>query len=480
MWAAVSPRRDPPSALSHASSHPMSRAGPWIVPPEVSRGLGGYGVEGDGLPKEGGLGDNRSANRLSGGLGGAREAIASFVGDLLQSERVAVASARCRRGASQDGLRMWHAPPRDPLLSTHRRPRIPQDDSTGDGSCTCDPGYTSPDCTAECPGFDPAASPGPCQGHGTCYWDGQTAFCRCDNSALAGHWGGADCSNCSGGWWGNNCDLWCYNGLTVADACVCLPGFAGGDCSLRCPRAHGVLCGGHGACRDGAAGDGTCACDAHWYRRDCTVRCDASECFPRGVYNPEPHAQCSPDGECECQLNATGWWAGPQCNRCAVGYYGTECDRSCACSGHGACGWLDGVCDCFASPDQGFWAGTDCSDCAPGYLAPACRARNVRVSRSTEVPGFIPRLQDPLSEVLVVDALHGVQYVGSHPVLLLRPDGLQVHACACAVCCPFLQQRQRQRDGDGHPVRPCEWGLHLWGRRPCFCFVFVPVGFHGD
>ena len=162
------------------------------------------------------------------------------------------------------------------------------------------------------------------------------------------------------------------------------------------------------------------------YRRDCAIPCNASQCFPHGVYNPEPRAQCSPDGVCECLDSTAGHWAGAVCNECSLGYWGTDCTRSCGCSGHGSCGWLDGECTCFASPELGFWSATDCSECAAGYLAPACRARNVRVSRSSEVPGFIQGLQEPMSHVLVVDGMHGLQYVGCHPMLLLTLDGQQV------------------------------------------------------
>ena len=70
--------------------------------------------------------------------------------------------------------------------------------------------------------------------------------------------------------------------------------------------------------------------------------------------------------------------------------------------------------------------GTDCSDCADGYLAPACRAINVRVSRGAEYPGFSDGLLDAAGTVLITDAPKGLQYMGSHPLLVMRLDGSPV------------------------------------------------------
>ena len=100
---------------------------------------------------------------------------------------------------------------------------------------------------------------------------------------------------------------------------------------------------------------GECVCDSGWYRSDCSKACDANDCFPVGVYNPAPRAQCSPQGECECQSTAQGRWAGPFCNYCEVGFWGLNCDRTCPCSGHGSCGWLDGTCECFQDGVNGHW-----------------------------------------------------------------------------------------------------------------------------
>lgn len=45
--------------------------------------------------------------------------------------------------------------------------------------------------------------------------------------------------------------------------CTCDTGYYGADCAGSCPRdAQGLICGGKGACRDGATGDGTCICSS--------------------------------------------------------------------------------------------------------------------------------------------------------------------------------------------------------------------------
>ncbi len=60
--------------------------------------------------------------------------------------------------------------------------------------------------------------------------------------------------------------------------------------------------------------------DPDWYRVDCSRRCLATECLLGVVSNPMPHPRCTTEGNCGCQSNATGMWAGAQCNRCAAGY----------------------------------------------------------------------------------------------------------------------------------------------------------------
>ena len=185
-----------------------------------------------------------------------------------------------------------------------------------------------------------------------------------------------------------------------SQVCVCDPGFAIANCSVECPGNATVRCAGHGACRDGHEGDGRCACDADYYGPDCSVECLPHRCFA-DVQHPPPRGACDPGtGQCVCQRNASGYWAGPHCNECAAGYWGLECNRLCACSGHGVCGWLDGECACYADAARGYWAGDRCDVCVRGYLEPLCRALNVVVSRGLELPAATAEVVDVESAVL--------------------------------------------------------------------------------
>ena len=221
------------------------------------------------------------------------------------------------------------------------------DTAAGDGACACDVGYALSDCGRVCPGFDPGHSAfGACSGHGAC--DPATAACVCWQTPEEGFWAGEACQTCIEGWFGDDCLRECVHGHTEGRVCVCREGYAAANCSVACPGPVDNRCNGHGLCRDNNTGDGTCLCDVHWYSPDCSVFCDASLCFREAAGRIPPHAQCNAvTGHCECQRNATGYWDGPQCDVCLLGYWGLDCAEPCDCNYRGACGWLDGVCDCF-------------------------------------------------------------------------------------------------------------------------------------
>ena len=130
--------------------------------------------------------------------------------------------------------------------------------------------------------------------------------------------------------------------------CACDEGYATANCSAACPGPADNRCLGHGACQDGRARDGSCLCAADWYAADCGVFCSPRVTCPFEGVHPAPHFQCNArTGACECQANASGHWAGPECNECRLGYWGLACAELCDCNGHGGCGRLDGVCECF-------------------------------------------------------------------------------------------------------------------------------------
>ena len=292
---------------------------------------------------------------------------------------------------------------------------ICNDTAAGDGACACAPGYAGPDCGLVCPGS--GLGPSPCSGHGLC--DSVTAVCTC-----AGHWAGPGCAGCRVGWFGAACDRVCVHGTTAGTVCRCEPGFGGPDCSRECPGPPGDRCHGHGWCLDGHTRSAACACDPGWYDPGCRTFCEASRCFAHvSARTPRPHPQCDPaTGACVCQRNRTGYWEGPVCTVCLVGYWGPECDRLCQCTGHGRCGWLDGVCECFRDATQGFWGGDNCDACLDGYFEPHCRARDVAISRVAEVPALALSFGSAATGIIFADGVHKIAYTGGRPLWVLHTE----------------------------------------------------------
>ena len=153
---------------------------------------------------------------------------------------------------------------------------------------------------------------------------------------------------CSNGWFGDDCDRECVHGRTIGKLCICDDGYGTANCSVACPGPEGNRCNGHGDCLDGHTRNATCLCDSGWYTEACTTYCHPYITCPWDSVYPEPHFQCNQyTGACECQRNASGHWAGALCNTCEDGYWGLDCSNICDCNGHGPCGWLDGVCQCY-------------------------------------------------------------------------------------------------------------------------------------
>ena len=233
--------------------------------------------------------------------------------------------------------------------------------------CACYPGYGGADCSIPCPRDAAGRS---CAGHGWCSPAGR---CACDRSSGTGHWAGAACSACAGGFFGPGCDRVCLAGETVGRLCVCAAGHAGADCGLECPGGTGSPCSGHGLC---GAVTGLCECRAGYGGHACEREC------PRGGADGRPcagHGACDArTGTCRCDDSSAGHWAGPACAACAGAYYGPACALLCPvdaagarCAGHGACTGAGG-CRCGHGPAIGYWAGPVCAECAPGHWGAEC------------------------------------------------------------------------------------------------------------
>ena len=295
--------------------------------------------------------------------------------------------------------------------------------ASGNGACVCAAGYAGLDCGLRCPGVDPEVEGArACGGHGECVVTNGTAACAC--TAAEGHWAGGTCETCASGWFGPGCAAQCIHGVTRGRVCLCRPGYGAANCSAQCPSSGGSYCTGHGQCQDTHTRDGSCACDPMYYGRACAVYCDPGDCLPGDLY-PAPHAQCNVrTGDCECLRDGVRFWAGAHCNVCLVGYWGPACDRRCDCNGHGGCGWLDGVCECFGDGQRGFWTGAHCGECLRGFLEPSCRARNVAISRPRELPALPDAAAPgaPVPAIVVADPAHHLLYTGGLPLRVFDID----------------------------------------------------------
>ena len=196
------------------------------------------------------------------------------------------------------------------------------------GCSTCTSGYSGwPLCTYCSPEF---------------YWDAALQVCaKCSHCSEARSFGcygntsecyckfrfaGADCSECSTGYQGPNCDDCTSLFVPIGDSCVecnhcnvnntkschsdpendetgkceCIIGYAGSscnDCATGYFPEHNLCipcdCAEHGVCHDGPTGTGDCACQEGYTGQKCDV-CDASKSYAATPVSTFGHVQ----GEC--------------------------------------------------------------------------------------------------------------------------------------------------------------------------------------
>ncbi len=236
--------------------------------------------------------------------------------------------------------------------------------AAGRAVCTCSLGYRTANCSVQCPG----GADNTCSARGTCNAQGT---CDCVQDPVVGFWAGTACTTCAAGYYGP-------------------------ICTLQCPKAFGLQCGGNGICTNPLAvcvcsqseatgfwtGDNCGQCQSGYYGPKCVAQCPGGACVPCNN-----HGTCNQGyngtGMCTCFRNISlGFWQEPNCNDCVVGFWGRLCLGQCisgqnglVCSGHGNCDQGvtgSGACICQRDSAAGFWDGTVCDNCLRGYYGARC------------------------------------------------------------------------------------------------------------
>jgi len=316
-----------------------------------------------------------------------------------------------------------------------------RDGVMGDGTCACQLGWASMDCSVRCPG----SLAQPCSSHGVCQQSSVT--CLCNNSAATGHWTGVNCQHCVYGYFGTTCQLscplsegvvcsghgncygsstacicdnnWCGSLCNFQGCALCPFGYAGANCDIPCQGGTVQPCSGHGTCRAGKFGDGSCDCYPGYGLLTCEQRCPSNslqttcsghgecilitaECTCDNFYSgldcgtPCPGLDvnnvCAGHGICKEGAHGNGW-----CD-CRYGYWGRGCDHECVggvtapCSNRGVCSSIDGGCACIRDPVYGYWDGPSCSECYnaipfKGWSGRICNEKCVENAKGLQCSG---------------------------------------------------------------------------------------------
>lgn len=134
----------------------------------------------------------------------------------------------------------------------------------GSGTCTCEPGFATADCSVKCGACNFANADGCNDGS---FGDGR---CRCKPT-----WWGDMCENkCPGIIEGTNQSCWGHgNCRSIDGGCDCAPGWSGAECTIACPGGEENPCNKNGRCIEGR-----CECNWGFAGSDCSE--------PAGVLAP--------------------------------------------------------------------------------------------------------------------------------------------------------------------------------------------------
>eukprot|EP00906_Rhabdomonas_costata_P016852 RCo024212 len=331
--------------------------------------------------------------------------------------------------------------------------------AVGNATCSCDRDHAGADCSLPCPLGTAGLT---CGGQGSCYnISSNRTACRCN----VGWNPASNCSNCSAGYYGQNCSKTClYNNAVCAGHGTCSDGFYGtGACNCSagwCGPLCEVSCSGIG--QTCVAETQTCTCklnctqtvndhylslsrlyvslaegacysyDGGWYGPNCDAYCDPwSFVYSRGVSNFSDtgpafsHAACDSNGQFTClQDPVRGYWDGPQCSDCLWGYTGVLCQKECLCHGHGSCDRTLPICYCAADSTRGYWTGATCDTCQTGYGGPSCTEPQSYITRQSNVEADVSVYSSFDSSVMgtAVDSQYQMVYQGGRPLIEQTTD----------------------------------------------------------
>lgn len=181
----------------------------------------------------------------------------------------------------------------------------------------CDDSRENGQSTNLCTGVD-------CSGHGIC--DVRNGLCLCQSE-----WNGnAECSECTDGYYGDNCNLCplcvhgtCLDGIGGNGTCVCDEGYSGLYCADN-NVCDGVLCSGNGNCVNNG-GEPVCICDDGYDGVLCDI--DLPVVCINGIKSPGNENTCI----CSCG------WKGKNCNICMDEYFTGKCLSCGDWCVHGSC-----------------------------------------------------------------------------------------------------------------------------------------------
>lgn len=357
---------------------------------------------------------------------------------------VATVNGECPACADSTPERQLYGPQCDQICACNFG--VCHDGLGGDGSCTCNRGWSGLNCNITCPGGElapcsnngvcvqvtsqcacntsyagtncnitcPRTTYGICNGTGTCL-DGSsgdgtcvcndgwvwpnttcTTACQCNGHGTCYYpnatctcntnFEGEHCERCTSGTFGASCENECIrgHGVTVGYGCRCLDGYAGSNgCPLTCPNTTAGVCNAHGSCNNIT---GACRCDGLWYGPGCT--CNNDKCKSENSFTTCDNTL----GTCVCVVGRTG----TSCESCVIGYYGApsggvSCQTPCDCNQHGPCDLNTGVCNCFSDDINGHWTGGTCNQCVTGYMGTKCNQLSNAITQTTDL---VRRLSD--------------------------------------------------------------------------------------